>query len=55
MLGAANAILQIKPLSMSLELDGESVASTPDYRDAQSRDDALVLLRDALDLLAAQD
>ena len=55
MLGAANAILQIKPLSMSLELDGESVASTPDYRDEQSRDDALVLLRDALDLLAAQD
>ena len=54
-LGAASAILQIKPLSMSLELDGESVASTPDYRDEQGRDDALVLLREALDQLVAQD
>ncbi|HZY34451.1 MAG TPA: tryptophan--tRNA ligase [Rhodanobacter sp.] len=54
-LGAAAAVLQIQPLGMSLELDGEAVASTPDYRDGQARDEALAQLRDALDQLAAQE
>ena len=54
-LGAAAAVLQIKAQGMALELDGEPVASTPDYRDEQSRDDALAQLREALDQLAAQD
>jgi len=54
-LGAAAAVLQIQPLGMSLELDGEAVASTPDYRDGQTRDEALVQLRAALDQLAAQE
>jgi tryptophanyl-tRNA synthetase len=54
-LGAGAAELQIRPLGMSLALDGETVASTPDYRDEQARDDALAQLRDALDRLAAQE
>ncbi len=54
-LGAAAAVLQIRPLGMSLELDGEAVASTPDYRDEQARDGALAQLREALDQLAAQE
>ncbi|MBQ4854755.1 tryptophan--tRNA ligase [Rhodanobacter sp. B2A1Ga4] len=54
-LGAAAAVWQIQPLSMSLELDGAAVASTPDYRDGQARDEALVQLREALDQLAAQE
>ncbi|WP_449429486.1 tryptophan--tRNA ligase [Rhodanobacter umsongensis] len=54
-LGAAGAVLQIQPQGMILELDGEHAASTPDYRDEQSRDQALVQLRQALDQLAAQD
>jgi tryptophanyl-tRNA synthetase len=54
-LGAGAAVLQIQPLGMSLDLDGEAVASTPDYRDEQARDEALAQLREALDQLAAQD
>ncbi len=54
-LGAAAAVLQIQPLGVSLELDGETVASTPDYRDGQARDEALALLREALDQLATQE
>jgi tryptophanyl-tRNA synthetase len=54
-LGAAGVLLQVQPLGMTLELDGERVASTPDYRDERSRDEALVRLRQALDQLAAQD
>jgi tryptophanyl-tRNA synthetase len=54
-LGAAGAELQIQPQGMTLELDGKQVASTPDYRDEQSRDEALLRLREALDQLAAQD
>ncbi|MBB6189627.1 tryptophan--tRNA ligase [Rhodanobacter sp. MP7CTX1] len=54
-LGAAAAVMQIKAQGMALELDGEAVASTPDYRDEQLRDDALAQLREALDQLAAQD
>jgi tryptophanyl-tRNA synthetase len=54
-LGAAAAVLQVQPRGMTLELDGEQVASTPDYRDEQSRDEARAQLRQALDQLAAQD
>ena len=54
-LGAAGAVLQIQPQGMTLELDGAHVASTPDYRDEPSRDEALRRLREALDQLAAQD
>ncbi|OOG66358.1 tryptophan--tRNA ligase [Rhodanobacter sp. B04] len=54
-LGAAGAVLQIQPQGMILDLDGVQVASTPDYRDEQSRDEALAQLRQALDQLAAQD
>jgi tryptophanyl-tRNA synthetase len=53
-LGAA-AVLQIQSLSMSLDLDGVAVASTPDYHDEQARDEALAQLREALDQLAAQE
>ncbi len=54
-LGAAAAVWQIQPLGMSLELDGEAVARTPDYGDEAARDEALAPLREALDQLAAQD
>ena len=54
-LGAAAAVLRVRPLGVSLELDGEAVASTPDYRDAQARDEALARLHEALDQLAAQE
>jgi tryptophanyl-tRNA synthetase len=54
-LGAAAAVLRIRPLGVSLELDGEAVASTPDYRDEQARDDSLARLHEALDQLAAQE
>ena len=48
-LGANAAVLQIHPANVSLELDGKIVANTADYQDAQARDNALVLLREALD------
>ncbi|HWU77269.1 MAG TPA: tryptophan--tRNA ligase [Rhodanobacter sp.] len=54
-LGSRAAVLQLQPLGMSLELDGQAVASTPDYRDEVARDEALEQLRQALDQLAAQD
>jgi tryptophanyl-tRNA synthetase len=54
-LGAAAAVLRVRPLGVSLELDGEAVAGTPDYRDEQARDDALARLHEALDQLAAQE
>jgi len=54
-LGAAAAVLRIRPLGVSLELDGAAVASTPDCRDEQARDDMLARLREALDQLAAQE
>jgi tryptophanyl-tRNA synthetase len=47
--------LHVLPLSLVLELDGEPVASTPDYVDEPARDEALTYLRDALDMLAAQE
>jgi tryptophanyl-tRNA synthetase len=54
-LGAMAAVLQVQSQGMTLELDGEPVASTPDYRDEPARDAALAQLREALDQLAAQD
>ena len=54
-LGAAAAVLQIESSGMTLALDGEPVASTPDYRDDSARNDALAQLREALDQLAAQE
>jgi len=54
-LGAAGAVVQTRALGMLLEIDGEAVASTPDYRDEAAREQALSQLRDALDQLAAQD
>ncbi|MCX7514577.1 tryptophan--tRNA ligase [Frateuria sp. STR12] len=52
-LGAAAAVVQIKPGSLLLELDGETLGSTPEYGDEQARDLALERLREALDMLAA--
>jgi tryptophanyl-tRNA synthetase len=54
-LGSAGVVLQVQSSGMTLELDGQHIASTPDYRDEQSRDDALAQLRQALDQLAAQE
>jgi tryptophanyl-tRNA synthetase len=54
-LGAAAAVLQIESSGMTLALDGEPVASTPDYRDDLAREDAIAQLREALDQLAAQE
>ncbi|QRP63424.1 tryptophan--tRNA ligase [Rhodanobacter sp. FDAARGOS 1247] len=54
-LGAGAAVLQVRSLGVDLELDGATVASTPDCRDEQARDEALASLREALDQLAAQD
>jgi tryptophanyl-tRNA synthetase len=54
-LGAAAAVLQVEASGMTLALDGEPVASTPDYRDDSARNDALAQLREALDQLAAQE
>jgi tryptophanyl-tRNA synthetase len=51
--GAAGVTLQPDALCIALQLDGDRVASTPDYADASARDDALVQLREALDQLAA--
>lgn len=54
-LGGTAATLHTLPRSLVLELEGEPVASTPDYIDEPARDEALVYLRDALDLLAAHE
>ena len=51
-LGAAAAVVQLKPAQLLLELDGDTVGSTPEYADEQSRDAALERLREALDQLA---
>jgi tryptophanyl-tRNA synthetase len=53
--GSAGVLLQVQPNGMTLELDGQHIASTPDYRDEQARDQALAQLRGALDRLAAQE
>jgi tryptophanyl-tRNA synthetase len=54
-LGGAEATVHILPRSLVLELDGEPVATAPDYADEHERDAALRYLRAALDLLAQQD
>ena len=54
-LGGSAATLHVLPRSLVLELDGEPVASTPDYVDEAARDEALSYLREALDMLAAQE
>ncbi|SFS08386.1 tryptophanyl-tRNA synthetase [Dyella sp. OK004] len=53
--GVTAAVLQVLPRALTLELDGEYVAATPEYRDEQARDEALARLREALDQLAAQE
>ncbi|HUH54538.1 MAG TPA: tryptophan--tRNA ligase [Rhodanobacter sp.] len=53
-LGATGAVLQMKEQGMTLDLDGEAVAETPDYADASARDEALLRLREALGQLAAK-
>ncbi|MDE1893312.1 MAG: tryptophan--tRNA ligase [Xanthomonadaceae bacterium] len=54
-LGVAAAVTRVQPHGLALELDGERVASTPDYGDATRRDEALPRLQAALGQLAAQD
>ncbi len=54
-LGAAAAVVQVRARGIVLEIGGEAVANTPDYRDEAAREQALSQLRDALDQLAAQD
>ena len=54
-LGATAAVMQIQPCGLSLELDGEMVASMPEYPDEALRDEAMLRLRMALDQLAAQE
>jgi tryptophanyl-tRNA synthetase len=39
---------------MTLDVDGEAVAETPDYADASARDEALLRLREALGQLATK-
>ncbi len=53
-LGSAGAVVRIRANGMVLEVDGEAVASTPEYRDEAAREQALSQLREALDQLAAQ-
>jgi tryptophanyl-tRNA synthetase len=53
-LGATGAVLRMKERSMTLDVDGEAVAETPDYADAPARDDALARLREALGQLATK-
>ncbi|MEO8778857.1 MAG: tryptophan--tRNA ligase [Rhodanobacter sp.] len=52
-LGAAAAVIQRRAKGMVLQVDGEAVASTPEYRDETACEQALSQLREALDQLAA--
>jgi tryptophanyl-tRNA synthetase len=54
-IGGSAVNLHSLPLSLVLELDGEPVATTPDYADEAGRDEALAYLREALTMLAAQE
>lgn len=54
-LGATGVVVQTRALGMALEIDGDAVANTPQYRDEAAREQALTQLREALDQLAAQD
>jgi tryptophanyl-tRNA synthetase len=51
-LGATGATILSTARSLVLELDGEPIATAPDYADESQRDEALGYLRAALDLLA---
>jgi len=51
--GVSGVVLQIDALRVVLELDGEPVASSADYRDEPTCEAALSQLRQALDQLAA--
>jgi tryptophanyl-tRNA synthetase len=53
-LGATGAVLQVKEQGMTLDVDGEPVAETPEYADASARDEALLRLREALGQLATK-
>ena len=53
-LGATGAVLQMREHGMTLDVDGEAVAETPDYADASARDEALLRLREALGQLATK-
>ena len=53
--GSAGVLLQVQSNSVTLELNGQHIAGTPDYRDEPARDHALAQLRQALDRLAAQE
>ncbi|MEO6925661.1 MAG: tryptophan--tRNA ligase [Rhodanobacter sp.] len=53
--GAGDAVVQTPALGVALEIDGEIVASSPEYHDEQVREQALAQLREALDQLATQD
>jgi tryptophanyl-tRNA synthetase len=55
LLGGAEATVHSLPRSLVLELDGEPVATAPDYADDSQRDEAVRYLRAALDLLAEQE
>jgi tryptophanyl-tRNA synthetase len=50
---AGDVVLQIDALRVVIELDGEPVASSPDYRDEPTCEAALQQLRGALDHLAS--
>ena len=53
--GGAATVTATPALGLTLELDGQVVASSPDYPDAQSRDSALATLRLALEQLIEDD
>ncbi|WP_233843627.1 tryptophan--tRNA ligase [Dyella sp. 2HG41-7] len=54
-LGGEAATVHTLPNSLVLELDGEPVATAPDYSGDLARDEAITYLRVALDMLAAQE
>jgi tryptophanyl-tRNA synthetase len=54
-LGSTAATLHALSLSVVLDVDGEPVANSPDYVDEATRDAAMAYLRQALDLLVAQE
>jgi tryptophanyl-tRNA synthetase len=53
--GAGGVVLQVDGLHVVLELEGEPVASSMDYRDEPTCEAAMSQLRDVLNLLAAQE
>jgi tryptophanyl-tRNA synthetase len=53
--GASSDLVQVQPLSLTLELEGETVATSPAYADEAARDQAHARLREALAQFAALD